>query len=245
MAKRVTNTIYDVIPKFWEWLTVNYVVNAIGDILLWFYIFKGEQLRDDHIQLCKPGTYMAMQKKAWMTSFLFKKILSFSKRFVPGGTSLMSRHLLILDGHNSHVTLEAIEQAHEFGLNMVTLPAHTSHALQPFDVSCFKPFKTTFRKEKDVVMSKTNYMDIVKITIIGWVDQALDNSIMQQNIRFGFKVTRIYLLNPRAMDKKTKPSNIYTMVANEHEGEEEESNQELEGMNQELNSLLLETFVYT
>jgi hypothetical protein len=34
-----------------------------------------------------------------------------------------------------------------FGLNMITLPSHTSHALQPFDVSCFKPFKIAFLKK--------------------------------------------------------------------------------------------------
>jgi hypothetical protein len=95
---------------------------------------------------------MAMQKKAWMISFIFKEFLSFSKRFIPRGISLTNKHLLILDEHSNHVTLEAIEQAHEFGLNMVTLPTHTSHALQPFDASCFKHLKTTFRKEKDIAM---------------------------------------------------------------------------------------------
>jgi hypothetical protein len=29
---------------------------------------------------------------------------------------------MILDGHGSHITLKAIEQMQEFGLNMVTLP---------------------------------------------------------------------------------------------------------------------------
>jgi len=48
------------------------------------------------------------------------------------------------NGHGNHVTLEAIEHAKDFGLNMITLPSHTSHVLQPLDVSCFKPFKITF-----------------------------------------------------------------------------------------------------
>ncbi len=78
-------------------------------------------------------------------------------------------------------------------------------------------------------MSKNNYMELDKITLIGWVDQALDKLITEQNIRFGFKVICIYFLNPKAMDNKLEPSNIFTMVANEHEGEEEESNEQLEG----------------
>jgi hypothetical protein len=35
---------------------------------------------------------------------------------------------------------------------------------------------------------------------------------MEQNIRFGFTVIGIYLLNPRAMDSKIGPSNIYIAV---------------------------------
>jgi hypothetical protein len=62
LVKGGTNTIYNIIIKFWECLTINYVVNATWDILLGFYIFKGERLKDDYIQLYKPRTYMVMQK---------------------------------------------------------------------------------------------------------------------------------------------------------------------------------------
>ncbi len=61
-------------------------------------------------------------------------------------------------------------------------------------------------------------MEPDKITLARWVDQALDKSIMEQNIKFGFRVIGIYLLNPRGMDSKTEPSNIYKMETNEHEG---------------------------
>jgi hypothetical protein len=81
--------------------------------------------------------------------------------------------LLILDGHSSHVPLEAIKQAKEFGLDMITLPSHTSHALQPLNVYCFKPFKTSLKKVKDVTMSRSNHMELDKITLIRWVDKAL------------------------------------------------------------------------
>jgi len=86
---------------------VNCVVNVIRDCLLGFYIFKGGRIRDDYIILCKANTCMAMQTKALMTFFLFKFFCQFSKsqflvRF------FNPRHLLILNGHGSHVTLEAI-----------------------------------------------------------------------------------------------------------------------------------------
>jgi hypothetical protein len=66
---------------------VNCVVNVIGDYLPSFYIFRGERIKDDYIKLCKASTCMAMQTKASMTSFVFKKIMSFFKRSVLGEIS--------------------------------------------------------------------------------------------------------------------------------------------------------------
>jgi hypothetical protein len=39
-------------------MVVNYVINVTRDILLGFYIFRGEKLKDDYIKLCKLGTCM-------------------------------------------------------------------------------------------------------------------------------------------------------------------------------------------
>jgi hypothetical protein len=72
---------------------------------------------------------------------------------VQGGISLTNRNLLILDGHGSNVTLKAIEQTQAFGLNMITLPSHTSHTVQLLDVAYFKPFKTTLEKKNVVIVN--------------------------------------------------------------------------------------------
>jgi hypothetical protein len=63
MVKKRSNVVYNTIPKSWEWLTINCVVNVARGVLLGFYIFKGEKLQDDYIKFCKLGTCMAMQKK--------------------------------------------------------------------------------------------------------------------------------------------------------------------------------------
>lgn len=48
---------------------------------------------------------------------------------LPRDISQTNMHLLILNGHGSHVAFEVMEQAQKFGLDMVTLPLHTSHPL--------------------------------------------------------------------------------------------------------------------
>ncbi len=120
---------YNTIPKSKEWLIINCVVNAVGITLPRFHIFKRENIRDNYIQICKLRTCMAMQSKAWMITFLFKEFMSFFKRSIPSGISITNRHMLILDGHGSHVTLEAIKQAQKFGLDMNTLPSYFSCTL--------------------------------------------------------------------------------------------------------------------
>jgi imidazoleglycerol phosphate dehydratase HisB len=94
---------------------------------------------------------MAMQPERWITAFLFSQWIShFIKSLESrGGVSPTNRHLLIVDGHNSHVTLEVVHKAMGVGLDLLTLPSHTSHRLQPLDVSVFGPFKRAFKRFRD------------------------------------------------------------------------------------------------
>ncbi len=115
-----------------------------------FYIFRGERLRDDYIKECKTWTYMVMQNKAQMATFLFKEFQSFFKNLVSSG---------IL----------------QFYIDL-------SHALQPLDVSCFKPFKIAFRKKRDSVMVKTNNCELNKCTLARQVDKALKQTLINKNI---------------------------------------------------------------
>ncbi len=88
--------------------------------------------------------------------------------------SQQNKHILILEGHGSHVTLQAIEQTYEVGLDMITLPSHTSHALQPLDVSCFRLFKIAFIKERDESMFRNNHRKLNKVTLTCWVERTFN-----------------------------------------------------------------------
>ncbi len=95
-----------------------------------------------------------MQPKTWMT--LFDKrifhLITFVQNF-GGNLNPTDHHLLILDGHNSHVTLDVVYKTMGVGLDLITLPSHISCALQPFDVSCFKPFNAPLNSLMDSIMS--------------------------------------------------------------------------------------------
>ena len=58
------------------------------------------------------------------------------------------------DRHNLHVTVDVIMKAMEVGLDLVTLPSHTSHRLQPLDVGVFVPYERAFREDRDAWVLK-------------------------------------------------------------------------------------------
>jgi hypothetical protein len=64
--------------------------------------------------------------------FFSQKNLFFFKKYISSEIVLINHHLLILDGHGSHVTLKTIEQT-QSGLNTMTLPSNTS---MPFNLKC-------------------------------------------------------------------------------------------------------------
>ena len=82
-----------------------------------------------------------------MTSYLFSAWISHFIQSVAdlGGISPTRQHLLILDEQGSHVILAVAVAAKRARLDIVSLPSHTSHALQPLDECVFGPFKTYFR----------------------------------------------------------------------------------------------------
>ena len=55
--------------------------------------------------------------------------------------------LLLVDGHNSHYTLELLEYARRNNIVLICYPAHTTHVLQGLDVVCFRAFKTYWTQE--------------------------------------------------------------------------------------------------
>ncbi len=114
---------------------------------------------------------------------------------------------------------------------MVTLHSHASHALQPLDVICFKPFKTTFKKERNTIMISSNYIELDKIVLIGWVDKALHQTLSRKNIILGFKSIRIWPLDLKVTYERTRPSNLYTIVnkIGEKQDDDYQSNQGEDG----------------
>jgi hypothetical protein len=54
-----------------------------------------------------------------------------------------------------------------------------------------------------------NYNELNKAILIAWVNKALDVALSKRNIKSGFQVTWIWPFNPKVMDGRTKPNELY------------------------------------
>ncbi|XP_059075053.1 MFS-type transporter clz9-like [Cryptomeria japonica] len=133
LAMKGSQNVSYIVPKSREWITILCCVNASGQRIIGFYMFKGKRQLQNYIAKCELGACMAAQQHAWMTKELFMNWLHHFERFVPRGVSPTNRCLLIFDSHNNHVALPTIQEARMLGINLPTLPAHTSHKFQPLD----------------------------------------------------------------------------------------------------------------
>ena len=108
--------------------------------------------------------------------------------------------LLLMDGHSSHINIQLIECAQQNNVILLCLPPHTTHFLQPLDVSVYRSLKSHFSKtihnarllKSDLWISKNLFSSFFKL--------AFEECFTMRTIRAGFEKCGIYPFNPAAID---------------------------------------------
>ncbi|XP_066946059.1 uncharacterized protein [Macrobrachium rosenbergii] len=128
-----------------ELVTMVGIVCANGNAIPPCFIFL--RVRFDEARMmhgAAPSCKGLIHPSGWMTSKNFLQVL---QHFVINSRcSSDHKVLLIMDNHESHLSLEAINYAREHGLVILTLPPQTSNKLQPHDRAIFGPFKTYYNQ---------------------------------------------------------------------------------------------------
>jgi len=221
IAKRGRKNVRKILPKSREWITILSCVNAIGSSIPRFYLFKGKTQLKNYIQNCELGVCMAAHPHAWMTKELFLNWLCHFATSVPSGVSPENIHLLILDGHGSHMALQTIEETNIFGIDLLTLLPHTTHILQPLDVSVFRPFQNYFKIERASWMSKNPGVEVKRFELAELASKALKRALTPSNINVGFRRIGIWPLDVDSLVHDTCCSQAFYV-----EGQEENNLQD-------------------
>ena len=92
------------------------------------------------------GSVGYTRASGWVNSELFIKWLEHFIAFAK--PSKDKKVILIIDGHASHKTLEAVDCA-ESGVVLVCLLPHTTYQTQPLDKTIYGPLKIGYNNECD------------------------------------------------------------------------------------------------
>ena len=114
----------------------------------------------------------------------FKKFASFVK---------VRPLLLILDGHLTHLSLDVILKAREEKITILKLPAHTTHLLQPLDVTCFGPLKRKWTERLNTWIGLFGVNQCLnKAQFDNLLSDVWHEGLTEKNVVAGFERTGIF-----------------------------------------------------
>lgn len=119
---------------------------------------------------------------AWLQSFV--RYLDKEVRRDP-----LEDHLLIMDQHAAHCSFQVLSYAEDHHIVLYYLPPHTTHYLQPVDVSLFGPIKRQYHIAEDIFFRPhrpATLNDIPRLFMEAWT-----KACTPKNIISGFRGTGI------------------------------------------------------
>ncbi|KAH7548829.1 hypothetical protein BM1_10854 [Bipolaris maydis] len=170
-----------------EWVTVIECVNASGWSLPPFVILSGKVHQSSWYHNLPPDWTIGTSDNGWTTDQLGVEWVKHFNQHTTARTAGVYR-LLILDGHGSHATPEFDQYCTENKIITLCMPPHTSHLLQPLDVSCYSPLKRAYGREVEE-LARHGVYHVHKIDFLAAYTRIRPKIFTQQNIQAGFRAT--------------------------------------------------------
>ncbi len=119
--------------------TVLFAGNVAGEFLAPVVVYKVKNMYECETRDGPENFLFACTESGWMSDTVFEN--RFCAYFVSAVSSKTKPVFLFFDSRGSHLTYNTVKKAREEQIEIICLPPHTSHALQPLDVAVFGPLK--------------------------------------------------------------------------------------------------------
>jgi hypothetical protein len=178
-----------------KWVTVIESVNAARWVLPPMVIFKGKMRQHSWYETVPTDWTIGVSDNGWTMDALGLTWLKDTFNKHTRNRTVGKYRLLILDGHRSHVTAEFDKYCSQNSIIVLCMPPHSSHLLQPLNVSCFSVLKRSYRKAVEGYMRMgINHIDKDDFTVL--YQQACMTSFSLTTILSGFRATGLVPFDP-------------------------------------------------
>lgn len=165
--------------------TVINCFNAGGTYIPPFFIFKRKRINALLMKDSNSNMVACVSDSGWITESIFVDWLQHFKTFAK--PSADDPILLVLDNHESHVSLRAHEFCRNNFIHVLTLPPHTSHRMQPLDLTFHGPLKTAYNRECESFMVNYPGTKITVYDVVGLYTKAFNRTTSTEKAMNGFK----------------------------------------------------------
>lgn len=126
--------------------------------------------------------------------------------------------LLLLDGHSTHTkNLEAIQLTRDYGIIMLSFPAHTTHRLQPLDKSFFKSLKNNYN-EIESSWQRSNPGSLIKqANIAELLGNAYPKSVRMNIALNRFRATSLWPCDKNAIKENDLVASVHIVKQSDKE----------------------------
>jgi hypothetical protein len=183
-----------------EWITLVQGVSATGRSIPPFLIFAGKVLISSWFTSLPRNWIITVSPTGWINNDL---ALAWLKHFDAHtkASSAGAYRLLIIDGHESHCSVEFQDYCKENKIIALCMPSHSSHLLQPLDVVPYSLLKRHYGDGISLLArSRIYYID--KETFLPAFKAAFEKTFTQENICAGFRGAGLVPYNPDAVLSK-------------------------------------------
>ena len=208
-------------PGARAWTSFIECVSATGVSLPPLVIFKGKSVQQQWFpyELDEfKGWQFTATKNGWTSDQTAVEWLE--KIFIPmtQPADPTERRLLVLDGHGSHETADFMYLCCQHNIYLLYLPPHTSHVLQPLDLSVFLSLKRSYRKQVGFLSLLTDSSPVGKQNFLLCYQKARLQALVQPNIKSGWKASGLW---PVSM---AKPLMSRLLLENSNESKKKANN---------------------
>jgi 4-hydroxybenzoate polyprenyltransferase len=186
-------------PGSRTWTSFIECVSASGAALPPLVIFRGKSVQQQWFpENLKPfhGWQFTATDNGWTSDATAVEWLE--KLFIPltAPSNPKDKRLLVFDGHGSHETTEFMYLCFQRNIHLLYLPPHTSHVLQPLDLSVFSPLKHYYRKQVGYLNLFTDSSPVGKRNFLLCYQTARKEALSVSNIKGGWKASGLWPVAP-------------------------------------------------
>lgn len=195
-------------------ITVVTCMNASGSFVPPLIVWPRKNMQDGLMDGTPSGSIAACHPSGWIQTDIFTMWFNqFLKHVKPSQDDPV---LLLLDGHNSHTrNMDVIDKAREHHVSIICLPPHSSHKMQPLDVSFMFPLKTFYAQAIEDWLHSNPGKVVTNFKVGRLFGIAYNRAATMNNSINGFKKTGLFPLNKNAFGDEDFPIHTHNSVSSE------------------------------